>query len=80
MAKSNRIRNVVLKRKAKDEEAKDYALSAVKMMFNIAIKKHGFENARWAFRKVIELNSEKVKLLKKKEELEKELAAVNKAL
>ena len=59
---------------------KGKALGELKRDFEVYVKKYGFIATRWAFRKVVEWNSEKVKLLKKREQLEKDLAEINKKI
>lgn len=55
------------------KENKDSILKDIRKIWNDAVKTHGYDTARWAFRKVISDNSKRDRLLKRKEQIENEL-------
>lgn len=62
--------------KGPSEKEKIEALIQAKNSFKLLYDKAGFSLASWAFRKVLEANSKQKQLLKRKEELEKELKEI----
>lgn len=63
--------------KGPTEAEKTSALNEARKSFKILSGRVGFTLASWSYRKVLETNSKQKQLLKRKEELEKELKEIN---
>ena len=63
--------------KKKVEIDRDQVLSAAKHEFNLFVKTYGINLACWAFRRLLELESKKSSISKRKKELESQLKDVS---